>query len=218
MHLILGANSEIARSLMKRLGKEAIFATYNKTYPTGLPTKLEFSAIEQVDMSDPDSILSLTNHPELNNITKISWLVGKINIMKFARYDFNLIHKEYMINVLGLAMLLNRLFYNNQIMAGASICLVSSGAALGPGKGQSIYASSKAALNSLAVNISLEYHQKRIKCYAICPGFFKSPSSELYSSFLSKKYIGKITTPKDVANKINELHANPESPQVVHEI
>ena len=172
MHLIVGANSEIARSLMKRLGKEAIFATYNKAYPTDLPTKLEFSAIEQVDMSDPDGILRLTNHPKLKNITKISWLVGKINMMKFARYDFDLIHKEYMINVLGLAMLLSRLFYNNQILAGASICLVSSGAALGPGKGQSIYASSKAALNSLAVNISLEYHQKKNKVLRDMPWVF----------------------------------------------
>ena len=70
-----------------------------------------------------------------------------------------------------------------------SIVNVSSGAALRPGAGGTVYAASKAAVESLTRGIALEVAADGIRVNAVQPGF--APGSEV--SAMSEKHIAKMT-------------------------
>jgi 3-oxoacyl-[acyl-carrier protein] reductase len=85
-----------------------------------------------------------------------------------------------------------------------SVVNISSGAAVRPGAGGSVYAASKAALETLTRSIALEVARHGIRVNAIQPGF--APGSEVsalpdkhVTSMLARIPLGRTSGPGDAA-------------------
>ncbi len=102
---------------------------------------------------------------------------------------------------------------------------ISSGAAIKPYAGWSVYCAGKAALDMLTKTIALEqdYKNSNVKCIAIYPGVVetdmqkqirKTPKKDFknVARFIALKNNNELFTPKEVAEKIHTIIADDKLP------
>ena len=104
---------------------------------------------------------------------------------------------------------------------GASSVIVSSTLGLRPVAGAAAYSLSKAAINSLAQCLAIEWGPMGIRCNAVCPGVVDTPIHDSTWSPKEKRRIfkelaarlpsGRIGRPKDVAALITYLVSPPSA-------
>jgi NAD(P)-dependent dehydrogenase (short-subunit alcohol dehydrogenase family) len=86
-----------------------------------------------------------------------------------------------------------------------SIINVSSIQGLVAGRSSVAYTSIKHALIGFTRSVAYDYGPQNIRCNAICPGAIKTrispePGSELHQRQISKTFLGRTGTPREVAN------------------
>lgn len=110
-------------------------------------------------------------------------------------------------NFTSTVMLQKELLKSKKIVAGASIVIMASRAAISPSVGNAIYSASKGALISYAKVLGLELSAKHIRVNCICPGMvdtdlIKKEGKLLGTDFsdINNKYpLGRFGTPEDIA-------------------
>jgi len=92
---------------------------------------------------------------------------------------------------------------------GASFVSISSMAAFMPTKGQSIYAGTKGAINSITIGVAKELAKRRIRVNTICPAMADTPMGAAYLERMEEgRYpLGKLM-PEDIADAVLFLLSN----------
>lgn len=125
------------------------------------------------------------------------------------------IKSVYNINLFGFIELTRQLTRKKNCNAGMSVVAVSSTASFMGDKGKTIYASTKAALNSTVRVMAHELGERGIRVNAVAPGMTETDmfnaftsrlgeNSETQQKLLDRQYLG-IIKPQSVANAISFL-------------
>lgn len=104
-------------------------------------------------------------------------------------------HIEEILNINLKSPLLFSKFISNQKYfkrPGAAV-FISSAIATKPSSGQSIYGSSKSAINNLVKTLALEVSKYKINVNSISPGMIKSPMLSKYSKHITRDFYEKVT-------------------------
>lgn len=94
--------------------------------------------------------------------------------------------------------------------SGGSIVNISSGAGVVGIKGQAAYAATKHAIVGLTKSAALDYADKGIQIYAICPGIIETPMMNRFSGgtpegrarVIAQEPIGRMGTPEEIASAV----------------
>ena len=120
------------------------------------------------------------------------------------------IDKVFEINYKAQVLLNSALFRKNKINKGASLVFISSVSSQFPYEGGALYTSSKAALESYAKTVALEYAKNKIRANIVSPGLVKTnifeetmkASNEEELKRYENNYPLGFGMPEDVANMI----------------
>lgn len=117
------------------------------------------------------------------------------------------IEKMYNVNVYGPLLLIKELLKKKKVNKAASIVFISSISSIYATISNSLYASSKGAINSLVKVLALELAPKMIRVNSIMPGMVRTGMINAYGlsdeemEDVVKGYpLGRIGEPKDIAN------------------
>jgi 3-oxoacyl-[acyl-carrier protein] reductase len=88
---------------------------------------------------------------------------------------------------------------------GGSIINISSIQGMVAGRNSAAYTAMKHGLIGFTRSIAYDYGAHNIRCNAICPGAITTrispaPDSELYQRQVSKTFLGRVGTPREVAH------------------
>jgi benzil reductase ((S)-benzoin forming) len=149
--------------------------------------------------------------------------LGELNYI--GNCDDTTLEETLILNLVSPTMLINRFLNQTANFNGERIIInISSGAAINPYDGWSVYCSSKAGLDMLSKTLNLEQtnlHHRLTRIYSIDPGIMDtemqkkiraadaSGFSQL-SKFVLLHQEGKLQNPMDVALKLVKLINNPE--------
>lgn len=109
---------------------------------------------------------------------------------------------------------------------GGSIVNISTIGSITPDLGRVAYCVSKAAINSLTKNISLQYARQGVRCNAVLPGLIgtkaalENMSDEFRDSFLRHVPLNRVGNPEDIAKAVL-YYASDDSSYVtgmIHEV
>ncbi|MBS1584352.1 MAG: SDR family oxidoreductase [Bacteroidetes bacterium] len=160
------------------------------------------------DLLDEKAITAFAKEiPALDGVVHCAGLVKPFPIAFLNAAKLNeIIHT----NFYAPALLTAALFKAKKISDGASLVFLSSISGQFPGKGNVMYASSKAALEAFAKTVAAEYVGRNIRSNCISPAMVKTPmydySSEgLFEEAMNEhvsKYPLGVGYPEDVANAI----------------
>ena len=124
-------------------------------------------------------------------------------------------HVDKMLNINLKSPLLFSKFISNKkyFKRPGSAVFISSAIATKPSSGQSIYGSTKSAINNLVKTLALEVSKYKINVNSISPGMIKSPMLSKYSKHITRDFYEKVTNQhplglgkfQDVANAIDFL-------------
>lgn len=227
--IVTGATGGIGKSICKRLSREgfAILAFYSKN--------TEQARMLHAEISKEGGVCH-THSADLSNAD---------GIKKACEFVDNLLIENPLYRVLGLvnnaAKLLSPSFFNtrpedfdeyfavntkaafflsqhaaNIMVEGASIVNISSASAHFSSPGDITYAMSKAAIESLTLNMAEAVASKHIRVNAVIPGFtdnghqaFQDPAVLEYMSTFA--LMGSVSQPETVANAVSFLISNESS-------
>ena len=164
--------------------------------------------IAACDLLDEAAITSLSkNIPPLDGVVHCAGMVKPFPVQFINSQK---IDETLHTNFYTAACLTSALFKAKKINDGASLVFLSSISGQYPGKGNSMYAASKAALEAFAKTVAAEYAHKKIRANCISPAMVKTPmydnSAEGEFKEAMDKHIAQyplgIGYPQDVANAI----------------
>jgi 3-oxoacyl-[acyl-carrier protein] reductase len=115
-------------------------------------------------------------------------------------------HRQFDTNVLG-ALLVTQQAARHFGPAGGSVINVSSVVSANPGPGQSIYASTKAALDAVTRVLARELGPRKIRVNSLSPGFTETEGSRAVGIFgteferqmIANTPLGRVGQPDDIA-------------------
>tara|TARA_B100000530_G_scaffold333308_1_gene281079 strand:+ start:340 stop:987 length:648 start_codon:yes stop_codon:yes gene_type:complete len=166
--LLIGSNSDIAKSLVKE-------------------NKFEF--INLSSQTSNFNILEKSTFPQLNSIDGLVYFPGSINLKPFNNLKEKDFKQDYEINVLGLINCLQ--FYHNSFNENASVVTISSIAANFGMPFHSSISMCKSSVEALTKSLAAEWAPKiRLNC--IAPSLISTKLSErLINSELKKEKISE---------------------------
>lgn len=160
------------------------------------------------DLLDEKAISALAKAmPPLDGIVHCAGLVKPFPVAFLNAAKLNEIMHT---NFYAPALLTAALFKAKKIKDEASLVFLSSISGQFPGKGNAMYASSKAALEAFAKTVASEYISRRIRSNCISPAMVKTPMydyssegmfEEAMTEHVSKYPLG-VGYPEDVSNAI----------------
>ena len=160
------------------------------------------------DLLNDASILSL-----VKNISLLDGVVHCAGIVKPFPIQFlnkQKIDETLHTNFYSTVCLTSALFKAKKINDGASLVFLSSISGQYPGKGNSMYAASKAGIEAFAKTVAAEYAHRKIRANSISPAMVKTPlydyTSEGELKYAMDKHVAKyplgVGYAEDVANAI----------------
>jgi NAD(P)-dependent dehydrogenase (short-subunit alcohol dehydrogenase family) len=163
---------------------------------------------ERCDLLDEAAITAMVKQlPMLDGVVHCAGLVKPfpVQFLSSQKLDETL-HTNFYTAV----NLTASLFKAKRVSEGASLVFLSSISAQFPGKGNAMYAASKAGLEAFAKTVAAEYVHKKIRANCISPAMVKTPmydySSEGALKELMDKHIAQyplgVGYPEDVANAV----------------
>jgi len=187
--LIIGSNSDIAKSLI-------------------IEGKYEFIKISRSESLD-FNILDKSTFPRLESLDGIVYFPGTINLKPFSNFKEKDFKNDYEINVLGLINILQ--FYYNSLNNNSSIVTLSSIAANFGMPYHTSISMCKSSVEALTKSLAAEWAPKiRLNC--IAPSLVSTQlSSRLINSDIKKETIAKkhplkkIGQPHDISNTVSFL-------------
>lgn len=211
--LVTGASSGIGRQTAistSFMGASLILSARNleRLEETKKMCKDESSvSLLRADLLNDEEVDQLVlDLPELDGIVLVSGIMKTLPFKFVTRKDIELIMQT---NFLSPAIFLSKLLKKNKIKNGGSIVFVSSIGGNNIGTiGNSMYGSTKAAINGLQKTLTIEVAPKKIRVNNVAPGMVKTEmwqngavsSDELKID--EKKYPLGYGTTEDVANGI----------------
>lgn len=157
----------------------------------------------KADLSNVDDIGLLVNQlPNLDGVVNNAGINDK-NLVKFLSKDK--IDKIYNTNFYAPVLIIQSLLKSKKINKHSSLIFISSISANYASASNTLYASSKGAINSFAKSLALELSQQKIRVNVIQPGIIETPILEAYSlkeeldSFIKSCPLGILGTPEDIA-------------------
>ena len=184
-YLIIGASSGIGFELAKKLletGNVVYTASRNKPELAGI-THLFF------DAQNPD-VSVFSSLP--NEIHGVAYCPGTINLKPFNRLTIEDFKQDFQINVIGAISVLQGILPKLKTPAGSSVVLFSTVAVkIGMGFHASV-ATSKGAIEGLALSLAAEWAASKIRVNVVAPSLTDTPlAKNLYIFFIIQALSGK---------------------------
>lgn len=206
--LVTGASSGIGKGIAIECSK--------------MGANLIITGRDQERLNNTLSLLNGNNHisitADLSNINDIDLLVKQLpkldgvvnnagindkNLVKFISKDK--IDKIYNTNFFAPVLIIQSLLKSKKINKFSSLIFISSISANYASVSNSLYASSKGAINSFAKSLAIELAPQKNRVNVIQPGIIETPILEVYSlkeeldSFIKSCPLGTLGTPEDIA-------------------
>lgn len=208
--LVTGATSGIGLSICKQIsnfGGLVVGIGRNKEKLDAMSIELANFVGLEYDLSDLEN---------LNNIIQklgepfdgIVHSAGIVQLLPIKFFDIDVLNKLRKINYDSILMIISKLLKGKKINKEASIIFLSSIAGEVGMKGNSIYSSTKAALNSTTRVLAAELASQRIRVNSIAPGQVQTNLTEEIANKVSSdsididksKYPLGYGKPEDVSN------------------
>jgi len=141
--------------------KQLLRGTQHRTFP--------------LDLSDDQRVLSQINQLVPEPLNGVVYCAGQAHIKPIKFLKPADVQRIYQINCIAPTILMSYLLKKKRICKQAAVVFISSIAAKQPYKGGSVYASTKAALESFSRSLALEYATQGIRANCIAPAMVKSP-------------------------------------------
>lgn len=156
------------------------------------------------DLGVDEQIVELANNTvPIDGLVCCSGINDKTPIKHISREK---IEKMYNANVYGPILLIKELIKKKKVNNAASILFISSISSIYAAVSNSLYASSKGAINSLVKVMALELAPKQIRVNSIMPGMIRTNmikayglSEEEMEAVVKSNPLGRIGEPEDVA-------------------
>ena len=211
--LVVGGSSGIGQELISILNNEgATIYTASRSMDKNWREDVNYLQMDVLEnVGDLASFL-----PE--KLHALVYSVGSINLKPFVRLTESDLNRDFQLNVVGAAMVIQQAMKALKAADGASIVLISSVAArTGMGFHTSI-AAAKAGLEGFAISLAAELASQSIRVNVVAPSLTDTPlSANLLSSeekrlASAKRHpIGRFGTPADIASAITFLLSDESS-------
>lgn len=172
--LVTGASSGIGRGAAiecSKLGANVILTARNEERLKDTYRQLGKGEhqIIRCDLTSQEQIAELVRQlPKLDGVINNA---GLTRILPIPFLDLDALDGIYMINTIAPILVIKHLLKNKKLKKGASIVFTSSTAGIARvTEGNSMYASSKGALNAFVRAAARELSHKGIRVNAVCPG------------------------------------------------
>lgn len=213
--LVTGASSGIGRAcaiMASSLGAKIIICGRNKTrlQDTFDSLKGEGHEMFQGDLTNHDVIQSLVEMA--NDMDGAVFSAGISQTLPFLFSDQDTFMDLFNINFLSPTETLRLMVKNKSLKNGSSVVFISS--LSGEEKlavGNSIYGTSKAAVNSIVRYSALELATQKIRVNAVCPGLVNTPMMGSHNEKIKEMVIAnqikncplkRVGEPEDIANVV----------------
>lgn len=202
--LVIGGSSGIGLDLIKLLNDEgATVYAASRSRSDSWPSTVCY---QPLDVMQDVQILSSFVPEKLHGLV---YSVGNINLKSFSRLSENDLIDDFRLNVVGAALSIQQTLKSLKNAGPASIVLISSVAArTGMGFHASI-ATSKAAIEGLAISLAAELSGNQIRVNVVAPSLTNTPlASKLLNTpdkmeASAKRHpLGKYGEPKDISAAI----------------
>lgn len=205
--LIIGGSSGIGLELVSTLQQQgAKIYTASRNRASAWPTALNYL---QMDVTENVDELAGFLPAQLHGLV---YSVGSINLKPFSRVTEKDLIKDFQLNVVGAAMVIQQALPSLKAAETASIVLISSVAAkTGMGFHTSI-AAAKAGLEGFAVALAAELATQQIRVNVVAPSLTDTPlsanllsSDEKRQTSAKRHPIGRFGTAGDISSAITFL-------------
>lgn len=213
--MITGASSGIGREiaiLASQLGSQVFLVGRNNDKLEDTMSRLEGVNHDYIsyDLNKLDEIEKIFEKGIGYNQKKFDGLVYSAGISKVIPLNsisYKNMNEIMNINFYSFIMMV-KLFSKKKYSCSGSIVSLSSTAAIIPERCQTIYASSKAALNSATSTLAIELNEKKIRINTIIAGYTDTPMTRVVIDEMSLEHHNKlaqrqllgICQPEDIAN------------------
>lgn len=176
--LVTGSNRGIGLELCKQLKQRGFHVIATCRHPSAELTALDVEIIDQVDVSDPDSLRALAQQLAGR---KLDWLINNAGIaggLGLHDIDANTVEsfkRMFQVNSLGPLLTTQTLLEN--LSTGSKVGLVTSrmgSIADNDSGGSYAYRMSKAALNAAGKSLSIDLKPKGIAVAILHPGWVRT--------------------------------------------
>lgn len=211
--LVTGASSGIGREIAITLSREGatiiitgrneerLSDTYNNLKQDNGQQHLKIIA----DLGNDKQIEKLvSDSSSIDGLVLCSGINDKAPIKHVTRER---IEKMYNANVFGPMLLVKELLVKKKVNKAASIVFISSISSIYATVSNSLYASSKGAINSLVKVLALELASKKIRVNSIMPGMVRTGMIDAYGlseeemeAVIKGFPLGRLGEPEDIAN------------------
>lgn len=205
--LIIGGSSGIGHQLISELSiLNATLYTASRNKAEDWPKEVNYLPFDVLENKDklmdflPDQLHGLV------------YAVGSITLKPFSRVTEADLLKDYQLNVVGAAMVIQQALKPLKLAENASVVLISSVAAT---TGMSFHASiatAKAALEGFAISLAAELASSHIRVNVIAPSLTNTPlaasllsSDEKRAASAKRHPLGRFGEPKDCSAAIRFL-------------
>ncbi|MBP8067842.1 MAG: SDR family oxidoreductase [Pedobacter sp.] len=211
--LIIGGSSGIGHQLISELSiLNATLYTASRNKAEDWPKQvnyLPFDVLENKDkLSDflPDQLHGLV------------YAVGSITLKPFSRVTEVDLLKDYQLNVVGAAMVIQQALKSLKLAENASVVLISSVAATTGMSFHTSIATAKAALEGFAISLAAELASSQIRVNVIAPSLTNTPlaasllsSDEKRAASAKRHPLGRFGEPTDCSAAIRFLLSDESS-------
>lgn len=208
--LVTGASSGIGRAIAiecVKLGANVIITGRDET-------RLHETALMMENAQPLEIVADLTDYSEIERVVKkidkldgVVLCAGRGNTMPFQFATREKLNEVFDINFFSPVELVRQFYKKKKISKGGSIVFIASiGGNYIHEIGNSLYGSSKAALNSMMKFCAREFSSRLIRVNSICPGMVETPlirkgtiSDEQMEMYKEKYPLGRFGRPEEIA-------------------
>lgn len=209
--LVTGASSGIGRQValsISEMGATVVCSGRDESRLKETFNNLKHSghSIFVADLSHEQNILKLVS--ELPFLDGIVHCIGTVDPFPIKFLSKQKINQIFDINYQIQVMLMAQLTRQKKLNKNASVVFMSSISAFHPHRGGSLYAGSKAALETFSKVVALEFHQMGIRSNCIAAAMVKTPMYDKAAEQTTKEVMDEhirryplgVGLPEDVAN------------------
>jgi len=208
--LVTGASSGIGFEICQQISKYGggvIGVGRNNEKLNFLAEQIENFQGIKFDLNEIENINELIQQIDVP-LDGIVHAAGIVQLLPIKFFDIELFNKIRRVNYDSILVIISKLLKTKKINKGASIIFISSIAGEYGMKGNSIYSSTKAALNSTAKVLAAELAAQLIRVNTIAPGQVETNLTDQIAHTISdeaiaadkKKYPLGYGNPEDIAN------------------
>lgn len=165
--------------------------------------------VVELDLFNTDNVRLVINkiHDEVGSLSGLVYSSGISPIMPLRTIKYENLDKTMRVNFYSFVEMVKH-YSNRKYSNKGSIVAISSTASAMPEKGQTIYSSSKAALEASVKCMAIELSERNIRINSVLPGIIKTEMTERFAKnnsnkFLdlqAKKQLFGLGKPSDIAN------------------